>query len=123
AALKADIIINDKVKMLSDSAEKSLWLDKAISEYQRATEIYPDYADAYGQWGYAYLMKGDDDNAVDKLLRAVDLKTRMENVYNNLGTIYFKIEEYEDALDLFKYSVELNPRFIDGWYNIAITYK
>ncbi len=122
-AMHADIIMNEKVKKLTDSTEKAPWFELALAEYKRATEIYPKYADAYGQWGYACILKGDDECAVDNLIKAIDLKSRMESVYNNLGTIYYKIEEYKDALDLFKYAVDLNPRFIDGWYNMASAYK
>ena len=53
--------------------EKKGQHDKAISDFNKAIEINPSYADAYNNRGHAYFIKGQFDMACSDWKRACEL--------------------------------------------------
>ncbi len=118
----ADNIMLEKVMKAADEKERSVWVDKALSEYNKAIEIYPDYADAHGQRGFAHFLKGDKIKAYEDYKKAIELKSYLETTYNNMGYLFSESGEHEKALELYQKSTELNPRFFEAWRNLGSTY-
>jgi tetratricopeptide (TPR) repeat protein len=68
--------------------------DKAISDYSKAIELKPDFADAYYNRGLAYFRKGSSYN----------------------------FEPHKKAINDFTKAIELQPDFADAYYNRAVTH-
>ena len=60
----------------------------AIGEYDKAIELKPDYAQAYGVRGIAYSEKGDLDAAIKDYRKAIEMNPGDANAYGNLGNAY-----------------------------------
>lgn len=71
-----------------DSAE--VLFQKAISDFNSATIIQPDSADAYKNLAFTYLSKGDNQSAIKPLEKLIELEQSNEG-YQYLGEIYFVI--------------------------------
>lgn len=102
--------------------EKFRLLDVSLKEYDRALEIYPDYADAYGQRGLAYYRKKDYVKAVADYKRAIDLEVGQWKVYNNLGVIYGERSDLDQAMKYFKLALKVDDRYADPYKNIGSIY-
>jgi len=113
-----------KVKAMKATTEEEKFklLDVSLKEYNRALEIYPDYADAYGQRGLAYYRKKDYDNAVADYKRAIDLEVGQWKVYNNLGVIYGERNNLDEAMKYFKLALKVDDRYADPYKNIGSIY-
>jgi len=74
-----------KVKAMKASSEeeKKKLLAVSISEYDKALEIFPDYADAFGQRGLAYYRNKEIDKAVADYKRAIELEVGQWKVNNH----------------------------------------
>ena len=62
-------------------------LDEAISHYQKALEIKPDYADAHGNLGNAFLQEGQVNDAIAHYQMALEIKPLNIVFENNLALI------------------------------------
>ena len=59
--------------------------ENSISEYRRAAELKPDFAEAYFSRGFAKKDKGDLDGAITDYTKAIELKPNYALAYNNRG--------------------------------------
>lgn len=97
---------------------------KALEQFLKALEIYPDDPILHYDLALTYDMKGDLDKAEYHLKKAIKLKPDYSNAYNYLGFVYFRqgrvneaIEAYNKALDNLLY---LNPQ--DAHLNLGVAY-
>ena len=73
--------------------------DQAISDYGKAIEINPKYADAYTNRGDAYDSKGQYDQAISDYSKAIEINPRDAKAYSNREVTFFFKREYEKAWD------------------------
>jgi tetratricopeptide (TPR) repeat protein len=118
----ADNIMLEKVMKTSDEKEKSAYLTEALKEYDKAIEIYPDYADAYGQRGFVHFLRGEKKKAYEDYKVAIDKNTFLETTYNNMGYLFSETGEHDKALQFYLKSAEIGPRFFEAWRNLGSTY-
>jgi len=85
--------------------------DKAIAEYEKATQIDKDYAPAYNSLGYAYYQKADYAKAEEAFKNYIRLVPSEANPYDSLADLYTKMGRHEEAIKNYEKSVELNPKF------------
>ncbi len=62
--------------------------DRAISDFNKAIEINPRYADAYYNRGVAYGEKGEYDKAIADYTKAIEIIPKYAWAYNNRGNAY-----------------------------------
>lgn len=77
-------------------------IDEAIQAFLKATELKPDFAEAYLNLGTLYFQKEKDKEAEEALLKALELKPEIENAKEVLADIYFEKGKgllQEDRLD------------------------
>lgn len=76
--------------------------DEAITILEKALEIRPDYPDALGNLGNAFLLKGELENAEKTNLKTLEMDSKNAYAYYNLGVIerdkknYSKSAEYTE---------------------------
>jgi tetratricopeptide (TPR) repeat protein len=76
-------------------------LDKAIANYSKAIEIYPEHANAYYNRGFSWYDKGEYDNAIADLRRALELDAKDAKTYYNRSLAWRKKGDYDKAIRLY----------------------
>jgi tetratricopeptide (TPR) repeat protein len=74
-------------------------LDHAISDWDIAIQLNPNYGEACNSRGIAYAEKGDIDRAVSDFDKAIQLDTHSAEVYFNRGWAYYGRGNYDRAID------------------------
>lgn len=85
-------------------------LPEAISLFERALTLNPDYPEAENNLGLALAEVGRAAEAIPHLERAVALKPKFYQAYNNLGIAYARTRQLDRAVAAFGQAVALNPR-------------
>ena len=87
-------------------------LDRAISYYEKALSIKPDYAEAHYNLGFSFHKNGQLDAAVKSFKKVVTIKPDYAEAHSNkiLSVIYlFTKGQISDAIDLLEVSIKDNP--------------
>jgi tetratricopeptide (TPR) repeat protein len=71
--------------------------DKAISEYDEAIRLDPNFAEAYNRRGAAYDLKKDYDKAISDYTEAIRLDPKYSKAYYNRALSYFSQGKYEQG--------------------------
>jgi len=93
---KADALINEK------GISKP---QKALEYLNKAIELQPDNASAYGIRGYIYFSLEKYQQAIDSFSKAIQLNPTKAEYFNSRGAIYNKISQYEKAIDDFNQAI------------------
>ena len=64
--------------------------DGALADYNRAIELEPKQAFAYGNLAFVYMSKGEYDRALAKYTHALELDPRFAKAYNGRAQLYNK---------------------------------
>ena len=97
----------------------------AISSFQRAVELDPNFATAYAWMGISYGNTGNNDLAAKTLKRAYELKDRTSQ-YEKLGIAanynLFVTRDLEKAVQVFEQLTNTYPRRPDAWVGLGVNY-
>ncbi|HLG35810.1 MAG TPA: tetratricopeptide repeat protein, partial [Bacteroidia bacterium] len=98
------------------------FLDKAMANYNKSIQLYPDYGLAYVNRGNIYSDSRMDTLALADYNKAIQLKTQTPNVYANRGGVYARNGKYDLALADFAIAIKIDSNFANAYMNRAITY-
>jgi len=82
---------------------------KAIEEFTLATQINPNYADAWHNLANTYQQVGQIDLALENYQKALSINPQLWQSYQNMAAIYFNAGQFDAALENIKKAAELNP--------------
>ncbi len=94
----------------------------AITDYNMALMINPDYAYAYNNRGTIFDTLGEQEQALADYNNALRLNPNDERAYYNRGTIYLEIGNYDQALADYNNALRLNPEHISAYNNRGLAY-
>jgi len=113
--------------------EQEQW-DKAVTEFSKAIELKPEFADAYANRAVAYLERFEDSKAGDceykkviadcekavELNPIIKLNPKLALAYAHLGDCYLKyhsdFEKYEKAVANYTRAIEIDPDEADYYW-------
>ena len=95
----------------------------AISEYQKALAINPNYADAHCKLGVAYRYQGKLDEAIASYQKAIAIEPDYVKAHNNLGYAYSKQGKYDLAIESHQKAISIKPDYAAAHYNLAHAYS
>lgn len=85
-------------------------VDEAVQDLSRATELFPDFAEAWYVLSWAYYRHGDMINARQAISAALrTAKLPSSYFYSRAGLIFEQSGAADQALDYFRQSLELDP--------------
>ena len=84
-------------------------MDEAITHYQRALQIYPDYEEARYNLGNALLQKGKVDEAISQYQDALQISPDSAQGHVALGIALLRKDREEDAITHFHQALQLEP--------------
>jgi Tfp pilus assembly protein PilF len=96
--------------------------DLAEAAYQKVLEKEPGNADILLSIGNCYANRDQADKAMEWYNKIEFEKISDPTVLYNIGTSFTKQSKYEDALKYYKRSIEVQKDFLDGLYQLGLTY-
>jgi tetratricopeptide (TPR) repeat protein len=90
--------------------------DKAIADYDKATELNPTYASALNNRGLAYFNNGQKERAIADYDAAIKIEPDAVRL-NNRGNAYASRAQYDRAIQDFDAAVNLHARYAVAVYN------
>ncbi|MCK5533900.1 tetratricopeptide repeat protein [bacterium] len=115
--------------------------ERALSIWQEAVDIEPNFIEAHYWLGIAFLNLDKDKEAEEEFLKILELKKRVETlhnfgsnyekalikfdyalVYNTMGYQYFKRGDLKEAFSFYEEALKINPDFAPTYSNIGGIY-
>lgn len=113
-ALQDDSLANDRrAAILNDRGVASSRLGKhkaAIDDFNRAVQLFPEYAPVYNNRGNTLLNLGLVEEAIKDFNRAIALAPGYAAAYNNRASAMLKLGRGADAVQDFTQAVRLMPQ-------------
>jgi tetratricopeptide (TPR) repeat protein len=94
---------------LAPAEERQQLLQKSLDYYQTATSLSPNAAHLHNEYGAAYQLAGDLDQALAKLQVSLALDSRYVDTYRRLSDLYDEAGQYELAIQALQQALELRP--------------
>jgi len=96
--------------------------DEAIRSFDRAIQIWPEYAEAYLNRAVVEHDVSQRGPALADLDKALDLDPRSTRAYNERGQIYLENGDPRKAIQEFSKSIQVNPT-LEGYYQRGEAYE
>ena len=97
--------------------------DGAISDYSRAIELSPTYAEAFNNRGLSFQKKGSFDLALQDFAKAISINQKDGVYYFNRANIYSKKSNYSLAVEDYTRAVVIFPFWAEAFRRRAEAYK
>ncbi len=94
--------------------------EKALSAYDTAIRLQPDYAEVYNNRGNIKTGLGSHDAALDDYDEAIRLNPNFAEVYSNRGALKFRLGKHAEALAELNEAIRLQPDFMNAYINRGI---
>ena len=97
--------------------------DRAITEFDEAIRINPQFALPYNDRGFTYARKGDFERAIADFDAAIRLDPRYILALRNRGFAYYAKREYDLAIADYDAAIELDPNDIAAYNDRGNVYR
>ena len=84
-------------------------LDRAKKEFERATKMDKDYAEAYNNLGVVAYEQHKTGRAIKFYKKAIKIRETSGSFHSNLGTAYFGRKDYDKAMSEYARALQLDP--------------
>jgi tetratricopeptide (TPR) repeat protein len=96
---------------------------KAVTYFEKAVEIDPNYAEAWYQAGFCYGMLGRHTDALRASKQAAKLRPDWAETYVNIGASSFALKEYKDAVEAYRQATKLDPDNANTQYALGLSFN
>jgi protein O-mannosyl-transferase len=104
---------------LGKALVKERRLDEAATHFQKALDVYPDYAEANSNFADVLCLQGRWNDAVDHYETALRSQPNYALAHNNLGIALAIIGNTDEAIDEFHEALRINANNADAHANLA----
>lgn len=111
-------------------SDKYFWKDtdatqiaERIKYYKQQVDEKPNDPKNRVQLGYAYFLKGDNDDAIKQYEVAKDLDKNYYDAYLNLSIVYDKEDQTDNALEMATKAVKISPKDYKGYVLQGRSYR
>jgi protein O-mannosyl-transferase len=94
-------------------------VDEAITHYQKALQITPDYAEARDNLGTALLFKGNVDEAITQYQAALQIKPDYADAHNSLGYALLQKGRVDEAIAHCQRALQIKPDYAEAHDNLG----
>lgn len=84
----------------------------SAEHFEKAVQMYPDFAMAHTNLGSSYLMEGAWEKALGEFERAIALDPKKIGAYNNLSLAFLLLKRYPDSEAAARRALEIDPRYV-----------
>lgn len=93
--------------------------DEAAFYFTKATDIYPDYLDAWNNKGTLHLFAQEFDLAEEALLRTISIEPNYGKAYFNLGVTYQETQRYQLSAQYYQLAIDKGLGNADSYYGLG----
>jgi hypothetical protein len=85
--------------------------EKAIADWEAATDVQPDDGRAYNNLGFAYYELDRLHEAIAQWQLAVEADPFLDDAWGGLGIAFYAMEQTEEAIVAYQNALEIEPRY------------
>lgn len=110
--------------MSGDQKLQKRFFNGAISDYNRAIELDPEYKQAFNHRGLAKFYLNDFNSAIRDYDRALEIDPKFIEAYYNRGLAYYGAKDYSAAISDFDKVIEMESKDANSYFmrGLAKTY-
>ena len=97
--------------------------EAAISQYQKALDLKPDFAEAYYNLAYILHQLGQVEKTIPLYQKVVELRPDLSEAHNNLGNAYLHRGQISEAISSYQKALELRPDNAQAYSNLGNVYQ
>lgn len=106
----------------------NVWYNKkeyneAISDYNKAIEINPNYALAFYNRGFVWIFREEYDKAIEDYNKAIEIDPNDVSAYVIKGSIFRAMKEYDKAIENYNKAIEIDSNYANAYYNRGLAKK
>ena len=94
----------------------------AITQFEKAVTLKPNFADAYSNMATAYYNLGKNAEATKLMQKALQISTGDSTAYNYYENYYYNPETIEETFDKLRDAIKINPRDLIAYYFLGLKY-
>lgn len=94
---------------------------RAVTFFEKAAEIDPNYAEAWYQTGFCYGMLGRHNEALKASKQAAKLRPNWTETFINIGASSFALGQFKDAAEAYRTAVKLDESNADAQYALGLS--
>ncbi|HEX8765220.1 MAG TPA: tetratricopeptide repeat protein [Candidatus Acidoferrum sp.] len=84
----------------------------SAKHFEKAVQMYPDFAEAHTNLGSSYLMEGSFEKSLGEFERAIALDPKRIGAYNNLSLAFLLLKRYPDSEAAARRALQIDPRYL-----------
>jgi tetratricopeptide (TPR) repeat protein len=93
--------------------------EKAVSAYEKAKSLNPDFSPVYNQLGYSYRALNEFEKAETTFEKYIELIPDDPNPYDSYAELLLKMGKYDESIDQYKKALSKDPNFAASHLGIA----
>lgn len=97
-------------------------LDRAITYYNKALIVDPDFAKIYWRRGNIYRKKGQYQQALQDCNKAISLNPELAGAYSARGIVYKNMKKYDLAIQDSSKAIHLDSKYVAAYINRGNVY-
>ena len=98
-------------------------LDEAITSYQQALRLEPNFAEAHNNLGAVLKERGNLEEAAASFRQALRLASDNAEAHNNLGVVLEEEGKFDEAIASFQKALRTRPDYAEAHYNLGNVLK
>jgi tetratricopeptide (TPR) repeat protein len=110
-------------QLASDPAQRAEKLSQALEYYRQATNLSPQNAQLFNEWGQVYYVLGDQEKALERYQHSLGVDQEYHETYILIGDLYLKMEELEKAADAYSKVLELSSGTVQAHSSLGYIYS
>ena len=111
--------LSDQADVTADAKEKQRLYELSAQYLKKATEIYPDYLDAWNNLGIVYKKSGQIQKSIEIYQNNIERDPNYAKNYYNIGTAYYQLKDYKKALEYLTEYTNRIPNSPDAYMLMA----
>ena len=95
---------------------------QALSDFNKALEINPNYAGAYYNRGLVNVILEQKEQAISDFSKAIEINPNDAEAYYNRGNVFGDMGNLDKAMSDYNKAIELSPENVTAYFNRGMTY-